>query len=92
MAVNRLTLALLILGSSMFALWCLANLAYSVQGVCLLTSDSRDRNQCSTGYSSNSITKPIVSLEFLLIASAIEIAALSMLAYEKKAGARMSFS
>ena len=76
----------------MIALWGLANLAYSVQDVCLLTSDSRNENRCTTGYSSDSITKPIVSPEFLLIASAVEMAGLLMLAYERKIGTKKSFN
>lgn len=76
----------------MLALWSIANVTYSLQGVCLLNFGVKDDGHCSSGYTSESFTKPLVSLEFLLIASSIEITGLLMLAKERKVGTKKPFS
>lgn len=72
---------LMIAGFFLFGLWGLANVAYSIQGGCLLSFHISGAENCLTGYSSNSLTSPIVSVEFLLLSLAITFSGASLWGY-----------
>lgn len=81
--LRKIALPLVIAGCFMFGLWGVANVVYSIQGVCLDTFHLTGTENCVTGYNSNSLTSPIVSLEFFLASIVVLSGGASLWRYGK---------
>lgn len=69
-------MALLIAGALMLALAGITRLVYNIQGVCLLIAQTSGESICSSGYTSDSLTVPLASIEFLFFSVGLTVVGL----------------
>lgn len=86
--LQKIALPLVITGSFMFGLWGLGNIAFSIQGVCLDIFHLAGAENCATGYNSDSLTSPIVSLEFFITSLVVLSSGAALWRFGKAKGER----